>query len=64
MTSKTRYLIAGANVGATKTEKARALGTEVIDEAKLLELLGGAAASASPEPPAKASAAVTQGELF
>ena len=40
VTSKTKYLIAGANVGATKTEKARALGTTVIDEAKLLELLG------------------------
>ena len=40
VTSKTRYLIAGANVGATKTEKARRLGTEVIDEARLLELLG------------------------
>lgn len=39
VTSKTRYLIAGANVGATKTEKARRLGTEVIDEARLLELL-------------------------
>ena len=33
VTSKTKYLIAGANVGATKTEKAKALGTEVIDEA-------------------------------
>ena len=39
VTSKTRYLIAGANTGATKTEKARRLGTEVIDEARLLELL-------------------------
>lgn len=39
VTSKTRYLVAGANVGATKTEKARALGTEVIDEARLRELL-------------------------
>lgn len=39
VTSKTRYLITGANVGATKTEKARRLGTEVIDEARLLELL-------------------------
>lgn len=39
VTSKTRYLIAGANVGATKTAKARALGTEVIDEARLRELL-------------------------
>ena len=40
VTSKTRYLIAGANVGASKTNKARQLGTEVIDEARLLELLG------------------------
>jgi len=40
VTSKTRYLIAGANTGATKTEKARKLGTEVIDEARLLQLLG------------------------
>ena len=39
VTSKTRYLIAGENVGATKTEKARRLGTEVIDEARLRELL-------------------------
>ena len=46
VTSKTRYLIAGANVGAAKTEKARALGTEVIDEARLLALLGDAAARA------------------
>lgn len=45
VTSRTRYLVAGANVGATKTEKARALGTEVIDEARLLALLGGAVAS-------------------
>lgn len=42
VTSKTRYLIAGANVGATKTEKARKLGTEVIDEARLLSLLDAA----------------------
>ena len=41
VTSKTRYLIAGANTGATKTAKARELGTEVIDEARLLELLEG-----------------------
>ena len=40
VTSKTRYLVAGENTGATKTEKARKLGTEVIDEARLLELLG------------------------
>ena len=69
VTSKTKYLIAGANVGATKTEKARALGTEVIDEAKLLELLGGGMTSPSAveaplEPSAIPSPQVTQGELF
>ena len=41
VTSKTKYLIAGANVGASKTAKAKALGTEVIDEEKLLRLLKG-----------------------
>ena len=40
VTSKTRYLIAGENTGATKTEKARKLGTEVIDETRLRDLLG------------------------
>ena len=40
VTSKTDYLIAGADVGATKTNKARALGTKVIDETELLSLLG------------------------
>jgi DNA ligase (NAD+) len=69
VTSKTRYLIAGANVGATKTEKAKALGTEVIDEARLLELLGAgeASAPASPEPaPAEEppQRAPVQGTLF
>ncbi len=39
VTSKTRYLIAGANVGANKTNKAKALGTEVINEDQLLALL-------------------------
>ncbi len=41
VTKKTRYLIAGANTGATKTEKARTLGTEVIDEEELKRLLEG-----------------------
>ena len=41
VTKKTRYLVAGENTGATKTEKARKLGTEVIDEARLKELLNG-----------------------
>ena len=39
VTSKTRYLIAGENTGTTKTEKARKLGTEVINEQQLLDLL-------------------------
>jgi DNA ligase (NAD+) len=65
VTSRTRYLIAGANVGAAKTEKARALGTEVIDEARLLALLAasGPAGAPLPEPPASPEPPV-QGELF
>jgi len=35
----TTYLVMGAKAGASKADKARALGTEVIDEAKLLELI-------------------------
>ncbi len=41
VTSKTKYLIAGANVGASKTEKARKLGTMVINESQLKEMLEG-----------------------
>ena len=66
VTSKTRYLVAGANVGATKTAKARALGTEVIDEARLLELLGAGSADAEPADRATPAApqSFAQGELF
>lgn len=66
VTSKTKYLIAGANVGATKTEKARALGTEVIDEARLLELLGSAPEPVPVRGPEQDTApqSFTQGELF
>ncbi len=35
----TTYLVAGANVGASKLEKANKLGTNVIDESELLKLL-------------------------
>lgn len=36
----TNYLVAGHNTGKSKLEKAAKYGTEVIDEAKFLELLG------------------------
>ena len=74
VTSKTRYLIAGANTGAAKTSKARELGTEVIDEARLLELLGEVSKSASTakepvsstvsNPPRSTSQVLEQGFLF
>ena len=74
VTSKTRYLIAGANTGAAKTSKARELGTEVIDEARLLELLGEVAKTApaatepvppkASNPPQSTSQALEQGFLF
>jgi DNA ligase (NAD+) len=57
VTRRTRYLVAGENTGEAKTSKARALGTEVIDEAGLEKLLGGTpppppAPPAPPPPPA------------
>lgn len=36
----TDYLVAGVNVGASKLEKAKKYGTEVLDEAAFLKLLG------------------------
>lgn len=41
VSGQTDYLVAGANTGARKTEKAEALGVKVIDEATFLALLGG-----------------------
>lgn len=72
VTSKTRYLIAGANTGAAKTSKARELGTEVIDEAELIRLLGDVARGTlhgdRPSPAAKnpdsGEGALEQGMLF
>ena len=40
VSSKTRYLVAGGAVGASKTAAARKFGTEIIDEARLVEMLG------------------------
>jgi DNA ligase (NAD+) len=37
----TSYLVAGDNTGASKLKKAESFGTEVIDEAKLMELING-----------------------
>lgn len=44
----TRYLVAGSNTGATKTNKARALGIEVIGEEELMDLLTGNATPVEP----------------
>jgi DNA ligase (NAD+) len=41
VSNNTDYLVAGADPGRSKTTKAEQVGTEVIDEALLLELLGG-----------------------
>ncbi len=64
VTSKTRYLIAGANTGAAKTNKARELGTEVIDETELLRLLGGGVAVEAKPVASPAEPKVMQDELF
>lgn len=62
VTSKTRYLIAGANTGASKTAKAAQLGTEVIDERRLLELLG--EKSSDDSAAGTANPTLVQGELL
>ena len=40
VSKKTDYLVAGADPGGSKWNKAQEIGTEVIDEPKLLKLLG------------------------
>jgi NAD-dependent DNA ligase len=50
----TTYLVAGANTGARKTERAAELGVKVLDEAAFLELLT-AAEQAPPAPPPPAA---------
>ena len=50
VSSKTNYLVAGANVGASKTAKAQKLGTKVIGESDLAAMLAGnVAAAPSPQ---------------
>lgn len=52
VSKNTRYLVVGADAGATKISKARTLGTTVLDEAGLLTLLsGGISPAAAPQPP-------------
>jgi DNA ligase (NAD+) len=40
VSKKTDYLVAGADPGGSKWTKAQKIGTEVIDEPTLLELIG------------------------
>ncbi len=62
VTGKTTYLVAGANTGARKTEKAQALGVEVIDEAALLDMLSLSITTEAPSKP-KLPPKPVQGEL-
>jgi DNA ligase (NAD+) len=59
----TTYLVAGDKVGAAKIAKAKALGVEVIDEAGLLALIGGAA-NAGEARPAEAGPSAPRGETL
>ena len=40
VSKKTSFLVAGEDPGASKYTKAQELGTEIIDEDRLLELIG------------------------
>ena len=64
VSSKTRYLVAGGAVGASKTAAARKFGTEIIDEARLLEMLGGAETPKTAKIEDNANRGLTQGCLF
>ncbi len=68
----TRYLVAGSDAGATKLSKASSLGTTVLDETGLLNLLSGTSSapvaetqrSSRTSDTARASAPYRQQELF
>ena len=59
-------VIEDAKLSRSFYEKARALGTEVIDEARLLELLGEASSDKAEQPVDEkpSAAAPVQGDLF
>ncbi len=63
VSAHTDYLVAGANTGARKTEKAAKHGVDIIDEATLLEMLGEKADTAS-APTSTPPPVPRQGELF
>ncbi|MBM3188871.1 MAG: NAD-dependent DNA ligase LigA [Chloroflexi bacterium] len=50
VSSKTSYLLAGDNPGATKYTQAQKLGVPIIGETRLLELIGGAPESTQADP--------------
>ncbi|MCU1282522.1 MAG: ligase, NAD-dependent, partial [bacterium] len=41
VSKRTDFVVAGRDAGATKTKRARELGTEIIDEAEFLKRLEG-----------------------
>ena len=58
VSKKTTHLLAGANPGGSKWDKAQALGTPVLDEAAFLALLG------APPPAKPAAPAYVQDDLL
>ena len=60
ISSRTSYLLAGSKPGPEKMKKAEQLGIEVIDEARLMQMLGGSNPDADGEAEAQATAADTR----
>ena len=60
VSSRTSYLLAGSKPGPEKMKKAEQLGIEVIDEARLMQMLGGSTPDADGEAEAQATAADTR----
>ena len=61
VSKKTDYLVVGADPGGSKFNKAQEIGTEQIDEAALVGLLGGLSVpgASAAQPPQPASACAT-----